>query len=256
MNPSGEHPYPRPLTTRERSWLEWILPADRPGYDQYRALLKELAVIGQGRRGEGEVILGPPGALPDLNPPLGPVLSYGAIETNFGTISVTFREPVDGQISLEIVSHRSDRVPEEFEEARRWTYAAWNPGDPCPQCLRPVREVAMRATVSGRFVLAVCSFDRRLWVYDEATRVNRLIPVTNFYNEIMLHKNIRDPKIALDSKRFFADLAAYTDADLAHAFRTYNALKTKVHVDGVVEPETAERGGILHRLKNILSGNA
>jgi hypothetical protein len=256
MTAEREHPYPRPLSARERAWLAWILPAGRPGYERYRTLLADVSVIGQGRRGEGEVILGPSGALPDLNPPLGPVLSYGAIETNFGTISVTLREPVDGQISLEIVSHSSERVPDEFEEARRWTYADWNPGDPCPQCGRPVREVPMRASVSGRFVLAVCSADRRLWVCDEATRVNRLIPVTNFYNEIMLHKNIRDPKVALDSKRFFADLGSYTDTDLAHAFRTYNALKTKVHVDGVVEPETAERGGILHRLKNLLTGNA
>jgi hypothetical protein len=256
MTASGEHQYPRPLTARERAWLEWILPADRPGYARYRDLLASLAVIGQGRRGEGEVILGPQGAAPDLNPPLGPVFSYGAIETNFGTISVTFREPVDGQISLEIVSHRSESVPEEFEEARRWTYASWNPGDPCPQCRTSVRETGMRATGSGRFVLAVCAEDRRLWVYDEATRVSRLIPVTNFYNEIMLHKNIRDPKIALDSRRFFADLARYSDADLALAFRTYNALKTKVHVDGVVEPESAERRGVLHTLKNLLTGHA
>jgi hypothetical protein len=253
MTADGEHPYPRALTARERSWLEWILPADRPGYAEYRNALDVVSVIGQGRRGEGEVILGPPGAEPDLGPPLGAVLSYGAIETNVGTISVTFREPVDGQFSLEIVSHRSERVPEQFEESRRWTYATWNPGDPCPQCGAPLRETPMRAGESGRLVLAVCAADRRLWVHDEATRVNRLIPVTNFYNEIMLHKNIRDPKIALDSRRFFADLGSYSDADLALAFRTYNALKTKVHVDGAVEPEARERTGVLHKLKNLFS---
>lgn len=253
MNASGEHAYPRALTARERSWLEWVLPADRPGYAEYRALLPRLTVIGQGRRGEGEVILGPPGSSPDLGPPLGSVLSYGAIETNLGTISVTFREPVDGQISLEIVSHQSERVPDEFEESRRWTYATWSPGDPCPQCAARLRETPMRAGESGRFVLAVCAADRRLWVHDDATRVNRLIPVTNFYNEIMLHRNIRDPKIALDSRRFFTDLERYSDADLALAFRTYNALKTKVRVDGVVEPVAPERAGVLHTLKNLFS---
>jgi hypothetical protein len=233
--------------------LEWILPADRPGYSAFRAQLDGFQVIGQGRRGEGEVVLGLPGTVPDLGPPLGSVFSYGAIETNFGTISVTVREPVEGQASLEIVSHRAERVPDEFEEARRWTYAGWNPGEPCPQCGSAPREVAMRTGAGDRLVLAICVGDRRLWVHTAASLVNRLIPVTNFYNEIMLHKNIRDPKIALDSRRLFADLGSFTDGDLARAFETYNALKMKVHVDGPVRPEGAPSGGVLATLKKLLS---
>jgi mono/diheme cytochrome c family protein len=253
MTSRPDAPYPRPLTARERAWLEWILPADRPGYAAFRASIEGLQIIGQGRRGEGEVVLGPSGAAPDLEPPLGAVFSYGAIETNFGTISVTVREPVEGQASLEIVSHRADRVPDEFEEARRWTYARWNPGEACPQCAHPPREVAMRAGAGERLVLAVCVADRRLWVHSSASLVNRLIPVTNFYNEIMLHKNIRDPKIALDSRRLFADLGSFTDGDLARAFETYNALKTKVHVDGPVRPEGAPSTGVLATLKKLLA---
>lgn len=253
MTSGPEQRYPRPLRARERAWLEWILPADRPGYAAFGEALSGLSVIGEGRRGEGEIVLGPPGAEPDLNPPLGAVYSYGAIETNFGTISVTVREPVDGQLSLEIVSHRAERVPEEFEEARRWTYARWNPGDPCPQCAAPAREVPMRTSGESRLVLALCAADRRLWVHDAASLVNRLIPVTNFYNEIMLHKNIRDPKIALDSRRLFADLGTLTDADLSRAFQTYNALKAKVHIDGAVRPEAAPEGGVLATLKKLLT---
>jgi hypothetical protein len=246
--------YPRPLSARERAWLEWILPAGRPGYDAFRRALDGCVVIGEGRRGEGEIVLGPPGAVPDLDPPLGAVYSYGAIETNVGTISVTVREPVDGQASLEIVSHRAERVPDEFEESRRWTYALWNPGEPCPQCAGPLREVPMRSATDGRLVLAVCAADWRLWVHDAAALVNRLIPVTNFYNEIMLHKNIRDPKTALDSRRLFADLGTFSDADLSRAFQTYNALKTKVHVDGAVHPEAAPQGGgVLATIKKLFT---
>ena len=253
MTNSGEEHYPRSLSAREREWLEWILPLDRPGYKDFRDLLDHAVVLGQGRRGEGELILGPQGALADLEAPLGSVFSYGAIETNFGAISVTLREPVDGQISVEIVSHRLERVPDEFEEARRWTYATWSPGNPCPQCLQSAREVPMRGSVQGRFVLALCSVDRRLWVHDEATGVSRLIPPTNFYNEIMLHKNIRDPKIALDSKRLFADLGRYSDADLSCSFHTYNTLKSKVRVEGVVEPGAARPRGVMTTLKNLFS---
>src|SRR5258707_15313997 len=105
--------YPRPLSTREREWIEWILPIDRSGYKFYRDAASAMMVIGEGRRGKGEIILGVPGDVPDFDEPLGPVAAYGAVETNFGAISVTLREIVRNQISVEIVSHRSDQVPKE-----------------------------------------------------------------------------------------------------------------------------------------------
>lgn len=250
MSASG---FPRVLAARERAWLEWILPLDRPGYAVFRAGLDGFQAIGQGRRGEGELVLAAPGATLDLAPPLGAVFSYGAIETNFGTISVTIREPVDGQASLEIVSHRAERIPDEFEEARRWTYARWDPGAPCPQCGAAPREVAMRDGAGERLVLAVCAADRRLWVHEGTTLVNRLIPVTNFYNEIMLHQGIRDPKIALESRRLFTDLGAFSDADLTRAFGTYNTLRAKVHVDGAVRAERSEPRGLVAALRTFLT---
>ena len=245
--------FPRALGARERAWLEWVLPLDRPGYAAFRSGLDGFQVIGPGRRGEGEIVLAAPGTTLDITPPLGAVFSYGAIETNFGTISVTIREPVDGQASLEIVSHRAERIPDEFEEARRWTYARWDPGMPCPQCGTQVREVAMRDGAGERLVLSICAGDRRLWVHEGTTLVNRLIPVTNFYNEIMLHQGIRDPKIALESRRLFTDLGAFSDADLARAFGTYNVLRAKVHVDGPIQAEQGPPRGLVATLKTFLT---
>ena len=240
--------YPRSLTAREREWIEWILPADRPGYAYYRRLIESMAVIGQGRRGEGEIILGTRSTQIDIESPLPSVFAYGAIETNFGTISITLRDVQDEQISLEIVSHRADFVPEEFEEFRRWTYSTWSPGKACTQCELPVREVPMHTQAGERLVLVVCPRDKRLWVYDAAANVNRLIPVTNYYNELMLHKNIRDPKTALDSKQLFIDLASYSDEDLAYAFLTYNRIRTKVHVDGMMESDAKEQLSFMNRI--------
>ncbi len=247
--------YPRSLSAREKEWLAWILPPDREGYRVYRDLVAAMHVIGEGRRGEGEIILGMAGAQPDFSAPLPSVFAYGAIETNFGTISVTFREPFENQISVEIVNHRSEKIPDEFEESRRWTYSYWNPGDACPQCQKNVREVSMHASENERFVLAVCVNDKRLWVYDEASRVNRLVPVTNFYNELMLHKNIRDPKIALDHKRLFTELTSYSDADLTYAFFTYNKLKTKIHIGGTVTADKGMNKGIGMLIKKVFSGS-
>jgi len=248
--------YPRPLLAREHDWIMWILPADRPGYSVYRDLIEGMVVLGKGRRGEGEIVLGHPGAQPDFSSPLAPLFAYGAVEFTGGMVSVSVREIRDDQISVEIVSHGSDEIPAHFQERKRWTYSGWKPGDACPQCTRALREVPMHSTGqdAGRLVLALCSPDRRLWVFESSTGVNRLIPVTNFYNELMLHKNIRDPAIALDSRRLFTDLAGFSDSDLTYAFLTYNKIKTKVQVGGAIEADRNEKRGFAHGFRKLFSG--
>ena len=245
--------YPRSLTAREKEWLAWILPSSRDGYREYRDVVERMVVLGEGRRGKGNVVLGHSGDVPDIESPLPPVFAYGAIETNLGVISITIRENVEDQIDVEIVSHRTEEIPETFEETRRWTYSAWNPGDVCPQCQKPVREVPMHSTQGKHFVLAICPADKRLWVYSADNQVNRLIPVTNFYNELMLHKNIRDAKIALDSSRLFSDLLSFSDAELTYAFLTYNKFKTKVDVTGTLLSEKKEQATLGERLRRIFS---
>jgi hypothetical protein len=90
-------------------------------------------------------------------------------------------------------------------------------------------------------------------VYEDSNQVIRLIPTTNYYNELMLHKNIRDPKRAFDSRRLFTELDTFTDGDLTYAFLTYNKLKTKVYVRGVIEADSRGKVGILETLKKIFS---
>jgi hypothetical protein len=226
------HEFPRMLTAREEGWLRWVLPVERQGYRDAWESICAKAVIGQGRRGKGEIILGGRGEVPDFSAPLAAVFAYGFIETDTGGISVTVREALEGQISVEIVGHRVADLPDEFQELRRWTYSTWSPGKPCQQCEKKVREVRMQSDTGREFTLALCPNDRRLWIFDAAHQVNRPIPVTNFYNELMLHKNIRDPNIALNAGRLFDDLRAYSDADLAGAFRSYNRLRAKVENSG------------------------
>lgn len=247
--------FPRPLSGREREWIEWVLPKGRPEYERHLDRVNSMVVIGEGRRGKGEIILGRSGTSPDFSAPLAPVLAYGAIETNQGTISLTLREMFDDQISIEIVSHRAEEIPANFEEVRRWTYSTWTPGEKCPQCLKAVREIPMHTVdVSHELlVLAICPTDRRLWVYDSTLKVNRLIPVTNYYNELMLHKNIRDPQIALDSQRLFTHLSEYSDSDLTYAFLTYNKIKTKVHVGGSIAADREVRPTLRDTLGRIFT---
>ena len=253
VNSNGE--YPRRLSLREREWIGWVLPSGRKGYREFRERLTLLLVIGEGRRGRGEIILGRNGETPDFSNPLPPVFAYGMIESDAGGISITLREMADDQVSVEIVSLRGDDIPAQFGEHRRWTYSTWNPGDVCPQCQMECRQIQMRggADVLPLFTLAICSTDRRLWVHDGLTEVIRLIPVTNFYNELMLHKGIRDPRVALDSKNLFKDLRNYSDGDLGLAFQSYNQLKTKVRGEGFLAVEKPNEKisfkKILHFLK-------
>lgn len=102
-----------------------------------------------------------------------------------------------------------------------------------------------------QLVLAICASDRMMWLYDSRSGVNHPIPVTNYYNELMLHKNIRDPNIALDSKRLFTDHSRFSDTDLILAFKTYNQLRAKVELDGtIIVP--GKKAGIIERLKRAM----
>ena len=252
-NSQRDSGYPRPLSVREKEWLDWILPQYRIGYKPYYDLVQGMSVIGEGRRGKGEIILGIPPSKPDFDDPLTPVFAYGTIETDKGKISITLREVTENQISVEIVSHASEVVPEEFMEIRRWTYSTWNPGEACPQCSHEVRAVPMHTVAQHEhFVLAICFHGKRLWVHDSTTRVNRLIPVTNFYNELMLHKNIRDPKVAIDANLLFNRNSEYSDADLVYAFLTYNKIKTKVRIEGTIQPDKPEKRSFAQRIRKVI----
>jgi hypothetical protein len=237
--------YPRPLRVKERDLLEAVLPLDRPGYRLYRDELENLLVIGQGRRGAGNLILGRDGMQPEAVAPLAPVVAYGVVESTRETFTVTVREILDGQIDVEIVSSHGEEVPEHFEEKRRWTYSSWQPGQPSPATGTPVREVA----IDGSSILAISPPEKRLWLYDGSAGMNHPIPITNFYNELMLFKSIRDPAIALRSSLLFENLHQYTDADLHAAFIAYNRFRKRVELHpGAPEPHAV---GIRARVQSL-----
>lgn len=228
-------PFPRHLRAKERDLLESVLPPDRPGYRRYRDLLETMQVIGEGRRGTGNLILGRPGDSPDTTSPLPPVVAYGVVETTMERYTITVREYVGDQIDAEIVSAHDEEIPDHFEEKRRWTYATWSPGSVSPATGAPVREVR----IDDRSVLVIAAREKRIWLYDGATGMNHPIPVTNYHNELMLHRQIRDPAIALRAGLLFDQLSSYTDEDLRAAFIAYNAHRRRVDVRQTPTPAAA-----------------
>src|SRR5512143_1045403 len=241
-----ETSYPRNLRDKERDLLESVLPPDRPGYRRYREALETMQVIGEGRRGPGNLILGMPGGEPDVTSPLPPVVAYGVVEATQDRYTVTVRELTGNQLDVEIVSAHDEEVPDHFEEKRRWTYASWKPGSVSPATGMPVREVP----IDDRSVLVIAPGEKRLWLYDGATGMNHPIPVTNYHNELMLHRQIRDPAIALQSGLLFDQLSSYSDEDLRAAFVSYNAARRRVEVRAA--PAAAPSRGFLGWLQSFL----
>lgn len=251
-----EDSFPRDLSPLERDLLQWLLPADRPGYRDYRSLVDTWRVVAQGRRGEGNLILASSTWNVDNESPLPQVFAYGIVETQAGPLAATIRERLGDQVEVEIVNLRGESLPDGLTESRRWTYSTWLPTQPCPQCSGVLREIVLRTDKGRTFVLALCQKDERLWVYDDVSGVNHPIPLTNFYNEVMLQANVRDPNIALNAKRLFTDLQNYSDASLSRAFASYNKVKTKIQFEDRLQITSEGKMSWFRRLRSrILKSN-
>jgi hypothetical protein len=167
------------------------------------------------------------------------------VEATGDRFVITVREPFEAQVDVEIVSSTGGEVPDHFEERRRWTYSSWVPGAPSPATGAEVREVA----VDPSLTLAIAAVERRLWVHERTTGMVHPIPVTNFYNELMLTMRIRDPAVALRSQLLFDTHRTYSDAHLKAAFIAYNAVKRRVDVaPATAAVRSTGLGAMLHTL--------
>jgi hypothetical protein len=162
------------------------------------------------------------------------------------------REPDRERLDCEVTDLRESEDGVQIKELRRWTYSTWLPGLPCPACGGSLREVPMRTTGGMPLSLAFCVHDERLWVHSGRTLVNHPLPVTNFYNELMLQTRTRDPRIALAPRFLFERLATYSDRDLTAAFRSYNQIRPKVLLSEPLEVPLPASRTVLARIIRLL----
>lgn len=228
---SGEDAFPRRLTDVELKVLDWVLPEGRPGYEEYRNCLRVWEVSGARRWDEGSFFLTPKGTAPDCEAPPEPIIALGSIGVAAGSRAVIVREMLGSQVECEIAGGGRDLTSEEFEQSPRWRLSAWIPSAGCPVCGRNPREVVMRTETESSLTLAVCTEDKRLWMFDEKSGMNIPLPVTGFYNELMLQGRIQDPLIVLQAGKLFSDLDRYTDSALIRAFAAYNRNKGRLKLD-------------------------
>ena len=242
---------PRPVTPVEADWLDFLLPADRPGYAMLRKIVTPLGVLGEGRWGEGDLVLGSDGQTIDMEAGMEPVAAFGQIHYDHGAVmTLTLHQPDDeGRVEFQI----GGNVAAGEREISRWSYSYWSPGDSCPSTGGSMREILLG---SGDIVLCISNAARSLWLFDATTMMNRLLPITNFYNELVISLGIRDPKIALDHSRLFTESGSFGDDDLRTAFQRYNTAFRKIDPDRLSTPVDHAAGpkSLRERLSGIFRG--
>lgn len=216
---SGVKQFPRELTTQEKYLLFSVLPEEKSGYKHYRDKINELLVTGYGRFKNNNYIMGKKGTVPDLSFSSTPVFAAGTIKIPGDEIDILINEEIDDEIEFDVTLKHTDKIPAEIDEQDRWNYSEWNPGDKAPHDNSEVRETIISP---GEYILAFAPAHRKIWLHESESGVNHLIPLTNYYNELMRFKRMKDPKQALNPKLMFEKLNEFTDDELMNAFVLYN----------------------------------
>lgn len=245
--------YPRNLTSQEKDWLFYLLPAGRKGYTEYRKLIDGMLVIGEGRFCEGNYVLGYEGDSPDLSyaslpmfacgqiiceiePDLLPRVLGGSNPMNRCIIQISVHEFFDNKIEYSISNLSDERIPDEIKELSRWSYSYWQPGKISPFENDKLHEYEIAAN-NGELVLAISEANRSIWLYDSKSEVNHIIPVTNFINELLrlvrhaLACYYIDKKQGLDLDYIFSNLQLFTLEDIKQALIEYNKHWRKINLE-------------------------
>lgn len=220
--------YPRNLTPQEKEILFSILPANKSGYKKFRERIEQLYVIGNGRFGENNFILGAKDDKPDITLTLSAVFAIGGIEYNDAERFITIHDEEENKIEFDISLSTNDEELPDYEIINNWTYSNWIPGMNDPIDESKVREVKIR---DESLILVISFNQRRIWIYESETGINHLIPVTNFYNEAMHILHIRESKIVLNSNLIFENPDLFTDENLRQTFFYYNKTCKKINLD-------------------------
>lgn len=216
--------FPRLLKPLEKESLLNALPEDKPGYNEYRKKIEGLSVIGEGRFGSGNLILGEIDSVIDLGVSSAPVFAFAETVYEGFCIYSVIHEEMDGMIEIDI-KFSEQIIPNEIVLKEIKTYSKWLPGIKDPFDNSFVREIEVK---NNQFVLAISAAKKRIWLHNSESGMNYFIPVSNFYVDVMKVMNIKDPQIALNPNRLFQKLDGFKDEDLKNGFINYNKSWRKI----------------------------
>jgi hypothetical protein len=238
---SEKDKYPRDLTLREKKWLLYLLPEDRQGYAVYRDKIEDMVVIGDGRFGDGNYFLGYKGDEPDLSYSSLPMFASGQIICKECIIQISIHEFYDNKIEFSINSITGDEIPEELTEIRRWSYSYWSPHKASFIENDKLREVELMEK-KDEAVLVFSLVYGTIWLFDNKTQINLIIPVTNFVNELLRGNTKIEKTKGINIKYVFEHLDMFGDNDITKAFVQYNKQYHKISLPDAEIAKPKEKG--------------
>ena len=224
-----EQKFPRELNSREKDWLLYLLPEDRPGYNTYRDKIKVMLVIGEGRFGEGNYYLGYEGDEPDFSYSSLPMFASGQVICKECTIQMSIHELYENKIEFSINNITGDEIPDTLNVIRRWSYSYWMPGHDSVFENDKLREVELMEK-KGEAVLVFSINFRTIWLYENKSKINYIIPVTNFINELLRGNTKIDRRKGININYVFNNPGLFDDSDIVKAFVQYNKQYHKINL--------------------------
>jgi hypothetical protein len=207
--------FQRELTGKEKEYLHFILPENKPGYLHYRNLISEYSVVGKCSGNRTGFILGKKNSVSDNDIPPSPLFALGCKVESDKITDILVYQKYDNFIEVEINCSNNS---ETSGIKRSWTYSDWVPGNKSPEDDSMVKEIQL---TGGKYTFTIAPESKRIWLHEHESGINFIIPVTNYFNELMRYKNIRDPKIALNPAGLFVNLETYSNNDLVNALLSY-----------------------------------
>ncbi len=241
--------YPRSLSSQELDLLFRLLPENIPAYKPYHDFIKTSQVIGDGRWGEGNLLIDKIISPIDLTLGMPPVVGYGECLINNLPLAISIHDHnIDGQ--LEVQFSGVFPIPDSPQITNLWCYSYWKSGDPCPATSQKVREIAIKDTNGSlKYILAISVAKKVLWLHHESSGFNQLLPLTNFYDELLRTKHIRDAKLISHPASFFEMVDDFTDTEYIKALLEYDKkAHRKFDTTGIIIETVKPKKSIFQKL--------
>lgn len=221
--------FPVKLTEAERKILFSILPENKSGYKNYRSIIDDFFIVAEGRFGIGNLILGKEDAVPDLSISSSPIFALGTIITSENNYYTVIHSLDEEMIEIQIDPYPVIDNPDIKSVV---SYSDWQPGMKSPENNSDVYEFIIN---ENSYLLAICPSSKKIWLHEYSTQVNFIIPLSNFFNELMRIRKVNDEKAMLNPARFFDEIDQFSHLEIKLAFLMYN--KYLKHFNLGISPE-------------------
>lgn len=211
--------FPRELTEVEREFLYWLLPQESEGYRPFNEFVQNAIVLGEGRWGEGDLMLAPFPTSIDTSLGMEPVIAYGECIMNGELLTISVHDlNSDDQIEAQFGIYP---LPADPNIELGWCYSYWKLGETSPATGEPVREIKLtRSDRKTATMLAISKSQRSMWLH-HPNGFNRLMPVTGLNDELLRTHGVREFKQVSNPAQFFEQIDEYADAEIRKAFAEY-----------------------------------